>query len=132
MIQLPKSLSLMLCDQVIFEIGTQKPSLVGVFTGLACHAFPSTPRPFDVFAALTDGQGEGEFKLVVTNLGNDALIAEQTVSLSFSDPLTVVNFRFRFRTLSFPEAGTYMFELNCEDETICHRRIRVYGIEGTL
>ena len=39
--QRPSALSLMLCDQVVFEQGTQKPYLLGVFTGVAADTFPS-------------------------------------------------------------------------------------------
>ena len=53
--QKPRPISLMLCDQVIFEQGTQKPYLLGVFTGLAADCFPTAPQRFDIFAALTDG-----------------------------------------------------------------------------
>jgi hypothetical protein len=126
MIQHPKPLSLMLCDQVIFELGTQKPSLIGVFNGLGCSQFPSTPRPIDVFAALTDGQGQGDFSLTVTHLETEYEIARQEMTMMFPDPLRVVNFRFRFQNLSFPKPGVYVFELFAEEEALCHRRILAF------
>ena len=55
--QRPSALSLMLCDQVVFEQGTQKPYLLGVFTGVAADTFPTAPQRLDLFAALTDSQG---------------------------------------------------------------------------
>jgi hypothetical protein len=126
MIQRPRALGLFVCDQVIFEVGTGKPSLIGIFTGISCSEFPSVPRPFDVYAALTDGQGEGQFSLRVINLENELALADQSMTIAFPDPLQVVYFKFRFRQLSFPQAGFYVFELLAEDEPVCHQRIKVY------
>ena len=47
--QWPNAVSLMLCDQVVFEQGTQKPYLLGVFTGVAVDSIPTVPQRFDVF-----------------------------------------------------------------------------------
>ena len=66
--QRPSAISLMLCDQVVFEQGTQKPYLLGVFTGVAADSFPTAPQRFDVFAALTDGQGDVRMTLSVVHL----------------------------------------------------------------
>ena len=59
MIPTPRAQGLTLCDYVIREEGTAKATLVGTFTGIRTDGFPSTPRPFCVFASLTDGLGEG-------------------------------------------------------------------------
>jgi hypothetical protein len=123
--QRPAALGLMLCDQVIVERETGKPTLVGVFTALACSQFPSTPRPFDVFAALTDGQGHVALDLVVSEIETEEQLSAQSLEQDFPDPLQVVNVRFRFRALSFPAAGNYLFELLAEGESICHRRLVV-------
>jgi hypothetical protein len=68
MSQRPSAVSLMLCDQVIFEEGTQKPYLLGVFTGLAVEIFPTPPQKLDVFAALTDGSGDVTMTMSVVHL----------------------------------------------------------------
>jgi hypothetical protein len=112
--QRPSDLGLMLCDHVLFEHRTLKPTLVGIFTTLASEAFPSVPRPIDVFAALTDGQGRMVLDLVVTRLDMDQQISAQSIEQEFLDPLQVVNVCFRFRSLAFPEAGHYLFQLLAE------------------
>jgi len=68
MSQRPNAISLMLCDQVIFERGTQKPYLLGVFTGVAVDSIPTPPQRFDIFAALTDGLGDVTITLSVVHL----------------------------------------------------------------
>jgi hypothetical protein len=69
--QRPSAISLMLCDQVVFEHGTQKPYLLGVFTGIAAETLPTAPRRFDIFAALTDGLGDVTLTLSVRHLDTD-------------------------------------------------------------
>src|SRR5438552_2682291 len=118
----------MLCDQVVFEQGTQKPYLLGVFTGIAAENFPTIPRPFDVFAALTDGLGRVTMTLSVVHLDADQEIYSQSVTIRFPDPLRVVNVRIRVRRLSLEIAGTYLFTLTVDDEEIASRRVRVYQV----
>jgi hypothetical protein len=121
----------MLCDQVIVDRESSKPSLIGLFTGMVCSQFPSVPRPLDVFAALTDGQGHIALDLVVSRLADDQQIMVQSLEQDFRNPLEVVYVRFRLRGLSFPASGIYLFELLAEQEAICHCRIRVRSPEDT-
>src|SRR2546421_1735564 len=109
MSQRPSAVSLMLCDQVVFEEGTQKPYLLGVFTGVAVDSFPTAPQRFDVFAALTDGAGDVTMTLSVVHLDTNEEIYAQRMAVHFADPLRVVNLRFRVRQLIFDAAGTYLF-----------------------
>lgn len=128
-IQRPAALGLMLCDQVLFEHNTQKPTLVGIFTGIAVDGFPSGPQRFDLFAALTDGIGEGVIDLVVYGIDGDQQLHAQSMELAFPDPFQIINLRFRFRQLSFPAGGAYLFTLLVEGEEIAHRRLQVHQIE---
>ena len=127
----PKAISLMLCDQVVFEQGTQKPYLLGVFTGIAVDGFPTAPQRFDIFAALTDGMGSVTITLSVVHLETDEEVYAQRMTVKFPDPLQIVNVRIRLRQLAFESPGTYLFALmaaNSEgvDEEIAARRVKVY------
>jgi hypothetical protein len=126
--QRPSAISLMLCDQVVFEQQTQKPYLLGVFTGLAVDMVPTPPQKFDIFAALTDGQGAVTMTLSVAHLDTNEEIYAQTMSVNFPDPLRVVNLRFRVRMLVFQSPGTYLFALMVDDQEIAARRVRVYQV----
>lgn len=119
----------MLCDQVVFEQATQKPYLLGIFTGIATDGFPTAPQKFDIFAALTDGLGDVTITLNVVHLETDQEIYGQTMTLTFPDPIRVVNLRFRVRRLIFEVPGSYVFALNVGDNEIAARRVRVY-LEG--
>ena len=131
MSQRPSAVSLMLCDQVIFEEGTQKPYLLGVFTGLAVEIFPTPPQKLDVFAALTDGSGDVTMTMSVVHLEVNQEIYEQQLRVHFPDPLRLVNLRFRVRQVIFDVPGTYLFALTVDDEEIAARRLRVYQIGET-
>jgi hypothetical protein len=126
--QRPSAVSLMLCDQVVFEQGTQKPYLLGVFTGVAADTFPTAPQRLDVFAALTDGLGDIRMTLVVVHLETNQEVYAQQMTVHLPDPLRVVNLRFRVRQLTFDAAGTYLFALTVDDQEIAARRIRVYPV----
>jgi hypothetical protein len=116
----------MLCDQVTFEMGTQKPSLVGVFTGMAVEGFPSIPQRIDAFVALTDGLGTGTVELEVTEQSTGNVIYTMSVDLNFPDPLRVINLRLRIRQCSFPAPGKYLFVLLVDGDGLAHRRVQVY------
>ena len=45
------------------------------------------------------------------------------MTVGFSDPLRIVNLRFRIRQLSFDEAGTYLFALTVDDHEVAARRV---------
>ena len=124
--QWPSAVSLMLCDQVIFEHGTQKPNLQGVFTGVAVDGIPTSPQRFDIFAALTDGLGEVPLSLRVLRLDTDEQIYAQKLKVTFPSPLQVVNLRIRVRHLIYRAVGTYLFALIANDQELAARRVRVY------
>jgi hypothetical protein len=126
--QQPNAISLMLCDQVIFEQGTQKPYLLGVFTGMPVDSFPTQPQRFDIFAALTDGVGDVTIRLSVVHLETNEEIYWRTMNVGFPDPLKLVNLRFRIRQLTFQVPGTYLFSLIIADQEIAARRVRVYEV----
>ena len=128
MIHPPKALGLFLCDQVIIERGTQKPSLIGCFAGRAVSEFPSGPQKFDVFAALTDGMGDVTIDLTVTHLETDQEIYTRRFPFRFPDPLKVVHLYFQVRACDFPAQGNYLFTLSVGEAEIATCRLRVYQL----
>jgi hypothetical protein len=115
-----------LCDQVIVDHRTEKPSLIGVFSGLPVTGFPSDPERFSVFPAITDGHGAGLIEVVVKKLATDAVIFSRAFAVRFPNRLTVVHAHFRIRTIRFPAAGLYASELHIDGEPIAQYRFRVY------
>jgi hypothetical protein len=130
MIPCPRAQGLTLCDYVMREERTLKVSLVGTFTGIRTDEFPSTPRPFCVFAALTDGLGEGTLELTITHLASDEEILRLQRTINFPNRFMDVQVLFRLSEVSFPEEGIYLFSLSVDEDTIAQRRVRVYSNEG--
>jgi hypothetical protein len=122
----PMTVGLFLCDQVIVEVGTQKVSPIGIFTGLATDGFPFLAPPFTAFAAFTDGRGEVTITLTVVQAATDEEIYTQDNRVRFRDPLTELRFILRIRGCEFPAAGTYYFNLLVDGDLVASRRLRVY------
>jgi hypothetical protein len=127
MSQLPRAIGLALCDQVIFERGTNKPTLVGCFSQLTFADFPSEPRPFDVFASLTDGRGVVPLRFFVTHLDTDEEIYYRLVNVAFPEPLRIVTVCVRIRRFSFPAAGVYLVAFRSGEEVIAEKRLLVFS-----
>ena len=126
--EIPVSVGLMLCDQVIVDKDTIKPSLIGVFTGLAVQDF-AEPQRFSIFLALTNARGTTSVELVCNRLDDGVAIYRQRFMVDFPDPLSVVNVNIRVRSIVFPEAGWYDFEASVSGELIAQRKIRVYALK---
>jgi hypothetical protein len=128
MSQRPSAVGLMLCDQVVFEEGTHKPYLLGVFIGVAVDDFPTGPQRFDLFVALTDGLGEVTINVKVVRMENDEEIYSRSMNVRFANPLQIVNLRFQVRHLIYPTPGTYLVSFEADGEEIAARRVRVYQL----
>jgi hypothetical protein len=124
--EIPVVVGLMLCDQVIVDKDTYKPCLIGVFTGLAVQDFDE-PQRFSAFVALTNGQGSVDLELRCQRLDTGEGIYRQAYKAYFPDPLAVLNVNIRVRSIRFPEAGWYDFEICVNGELVGQRKIRVYS-----
>jgi hypothetical protein len=124
----PIALGLTLCDYVIVEERTKKVSLVGSFTGIAVSEFPAVPNPFSVFAVLTNGLGDVNVNLVVTQLDTDAEVYVDQMPVHFPDKLAEINLHFRMRRCEFPDAGWYQFTLLADGQWVAQRRVNVYQV----
>jgi hypothetical protein len=101
---------------------------LGVITGVAADTFPTAPQRFDIFAALTDGQGEVTITLSVVHLDTNQETYSQRMTVRFPDPLRVVNLRFQVRQLIIDAAGTYLFALMLADQEIAARWVPAYQV----
>lgn len=132
MVPRPVAIGLTLCDQVIVDERTKKPSLIGSFTGIAVDNFPSDPQRFSVCASLTGTSGSGRIELRVIQLATGDEVYRQYGGLSLGDRTDIVNVFFRLRRIRFPAPGFYLFQLLVDDDLIseAQRRLRVYRAEG--
>jgi hypothetical protein len=101
-----------------------------VFTGVQVESFPTRPQLLDIFAVLTNGQGDVTISLSVTHLETNEEVYSQRVTVGFRHPLQIVNLRYRVRHLIYDVAGTYLFALTVDGEEIAARRVSVYEVGG--
>jgi hypothetical protein len=123
--QRPSALGLLLCEQVIRDSETGRRTFVGAFDSLTADEFPFVSPPLTVYAALTNGQGRIRLELRVTDIDDEVDLAVEGLTVDLPGPLDLAHVRFRFRGLSFPEPGHYLFQLFAENEPICHRRLHI-------
>ncbi len=85
MLPQPIVVGLTLCEKIIVEEGTKTVSLVSCFTKLGVDVFPTPPERVCVYAALTDGFGEGTIDLLITRLETGQVIASNRSQIRFID-----------------------------------------------
>ena len=125
MSQIPTVIGLLLCEQLVIEERTHNVTLVNCFTKCKAATFPSERQRFAVFAALTDGFGDIELKLVVQHLATEEEIYHALRTLRFADRLQEVRFLFRVTNCSFPAAGPYDVILFADGSELARHRIYV-------
>lgn len=125
MAPLPVVLGLTLCDYVIVEEGTRKLSLIGTFTTLAFKQFPTPPRPFSLFLALTDGVGHAKIDLVMKRLQNGDELHRQTVVVEFAGKLEETHLLFRVDDWNFPDPGWFEFSVFVDGNLLAQRKLEV-------
>jgi hypothetical protein len=118
MIQRPNAVGLVLCEDVIVEEGSRSMSLIKSLSRLEIAQFPSGPRPFTVFAILTDGLGEVALSLKIARLDTFEEIYSRTTAIAFTNPLSEIRMFRRVASCSFPVPGRYQISLMVGQEEI--------------
>ncbi len=121
----PLLLDLILCDYTIREGGTNKPSLIGIFSMLSVQRFPYTFPAFCVYVALTDGRGQIPCKLRMLELETQREIFALNGGITFNDPIGVAELIFRLQSLRFDKPGEYAVEFVADGELLGSRKLRV-------
>jgi hypothetical protein len=125
MAQPPEVLAMILCDQVITDVETNKKSLIGLFDQVETLTLPCVIHELHVYLSLTDGHGALSVVLgcVTADEGEELLRGETEVA--FDDPLGVVELHFAFRNAQFPRAGEYRFQFSAAGRVLRERRFFV-------
>lgn len=130
MSQAPYVLSLLVCDSVIFDRATNKPTIVGCFSSIGSLQFPAFHPGMMVFAELADGRGESIITFRLVDVDEETVLFEASVPYPFTDPLVVAQLVFQVPAVMFPEPGEYRLQLNASDEPLMERRIVLFQIGG--
>lgn len=129
--QIPATIGVYLCEQVIIEEATKNVTLVNCFTRREMRQFPSEPFPIVVFATLTDGLGVLDLEVILQRLDTLEEILRRAVTIRFTDPLHQGRLRLRVRDFSVPVAGYYAASIKIDGELIAQRRFLISQKEET-
>ena len=126
MLQLPVVLGLTLCDRMEVDRQARRISLVGLFHRLKFSSFPTSPQQFTVYAAVTDGVGEGVLRLAVTRLETGDTIYRYSRWVAFSaDRLSPLHLEIKVRCCVFPAPGRYALELSFDGQSVNDRPLKI-------
>jgi hypothetical protein len=121
----PIILALILCDQIIREVVTNKVSLIGTFNGIFSHSFPFTHANLWVFIAITEGRGTVKCKLRMVSLNDNTVIFDLPGQIEFGGPASVGELVFQLQQVRFENPGTYAIEFWTGDDLLASRKVNV-------
>jgi hypothetical protein len=121
----PIAESLVICDHIITEAGTNKKSLIGIFNSLASTNFPVQHPKLCVYAAMSNGRGEMVVDLRCVRMKDSKEVFKLSGTLQFPDPNAVIELVANLNQFPFEQDGLYSFELVCEDEILLEKRFNV-------
>ena len=120
----PIVLALLICDTVITDAMTGKKSLIGIFNSIAVAKFPHIIPQMNIFASLSNLEGEVEVKLKLI-AGNEDVVFELPAKVPFKTPLDAPELFFNLQNFKVNSPGTYELQLIAKDEILASRLIVV-------
>ncbi len=126
----PVARGLFLCDLVIQDGRSKKLTLVNIFERVRVDEFPSVPKPFAVYAWLTDGFGEVALRIEVESPDGTDIVYSQDAVARFTSRLGTLHFQFKVAHCSFPSAGMHSVVLYANGAPIAQARFEVVLLEG--
>ena len=120
----PVLLSAIVCDTVIIDAVTQKPSIIGIFENISAIKYPARHQRLAFFFELTNGHGKTEVTVKLVDVQEeDKILYEWTVEQRFKDARQVVNSTFGIGGIQFPHSGEYRFQIYVGTSLLGERRI---------
>jgi hypothetical protein len=102
----PVARGLFLCDLLIVDASTNKVSLINLFERVRAPSFPSPPRPFVVYAYLTDGFGEVDLAVEIESLDGLQQVYAHSARVRFPDRLGALHIGSRSGSARSPGPGS--------------------------
>jgi hypothetical protein len=121
----PIARGLFVCDRVEVDRKRKNVSLINCYNALHVGQFPSGPREFAIFAALTGGFGRVNMRIMVSRLTDNLLVYSRDLSVDYVDRVEEVRFILRLEGVVFPNPGQYVVELLADGEWLAQTVINV-------
>lgn len=124
---LPVPLAMVVCDAVWRDPATGKYFILGCFSAIGAHSFPTVHPSLSAYIALTDGYGKMGLvlRLVDTNAN---VLHESKVDVEFADPRTILEIALQFQHLTFSHPGEFRLQLFAGDSFVMERRVMVHDL----
>ena len=120
----PVLLSVIICDLVIIDRITDKPSIIGAFETISAPKYPARHPRLVFFCQLTNGHGKTKITVKLVDVQQeDKTLFEGTIEQKFRDVREVANLTFDIGGMVFPHSGEYRFQIYAGTEFLGERRI---------
>jgi hypothetical protein len=110
----PRCLTLILCDVLIMDRVTNKPSIVGATINLDAPGFPAIAGPLWVFTEFTNGHGRFDFTLRIMDPAEQPVF-QSGFQIMLANPLDIANMAVQIAQIKLPRPGTYRLEIVDKD-----------------
>ena len=120
----PVLLSVIICDLVIIDRISDKPSIIGAFETISAPKYPARHPRLVFFCQLTNGHGKTRITVKLVDVQQeDKTLFEGTIEQKFRDVREVANLTFDIGGMVFPHPGEYRFQIYAGTEFLGERRI---------
>ena len=120
----PVLLSVIICDLVIIDRITDKPSIIGAFETISAPKYPARHPRLVFFCQLTNGHDKARITVKLVDVQQeDKTLFEGTIEQKFRDVREVANLTFDIGGMVFPHPGEYRFQIYAGTEFLGERRI---------
>ncbi|MEM8885096.1 MAG: hypothetical protein AAGD14_13590 [Planctomycetota bacterium] len=121
----PSVKAILICDQVIHELGSNKKSLIGIFEEVHLPQFPAPYPRIAVYVNLTDANGEYELEMRLLTETGDQVGAGKTPKVNIENPLATCEFALQVQNLVLPKPGQFEFQIFANGEFLASKTFRV-------
>lgn len=122
--ELPRCVSLLLCDYVVEDKRTGNKSFIGTFNGISGSQIPMRHDRMFVVISLTNIFDPCSIVVRIVQPEGDPLL-EMKGEVQTDSPLQVFDMVLEFRGIVFPSVGQHSVEVTCESELLAMRQFDV-------
>jgi hypothetical protein len=127
----PRCKAILLCDHVIVDAVTGKPTIVGVFEGFTVPSFPGFTALCHAFLQLTDGIGKYRITVEIRDLRDDFVVGRgQIVELEFQARAIKRNLIIPVPPIRLQHDGLYDFVVLADDQEIDRQQFGARARKG--
>ena len=122
----PRCLTLILCDYLVIDQQSHKPTLVGCTQHVEVPGFPVFAGPYWFFCEFTNGHGTFEFALRVVD-PDEQVLFQQRLAIPMNNPLETANLAMQVPGFMLRRAGAHRVELvDTAGLPLIDRRLHIY------